>query len=245
MSDEVILHYESLLAANYTWMTGVPFEVKVAEQRNLLEHLLGDLPRSGLAVDLGSGPGFQSIALADLGFAPVLAIDTSQTLLDELEQHRGGQAIQTALADLRNFSAHLGGQKASAIVCMGDTLTHLPNLDSVAALFKDAYAALEPGGSFVLTFRDLSAELTGVDRFIPVRSDADRIMTCFLEYGHESVTVHDLVHTRSGDGWTLKKSSYRKLRLAPAAVASVLAGVGFTIAANEPAGRMTAIVGRR
>ena len=40
--DEVTQHYESLLAANYTWMFGVPFDAKVAEQRDLLRRVLGD-----------------------------------------------------------------------------------------------------------------------------------------------------------------------------------------------------------
>jgi len=48
------------------------------------------------------------------------------------------------------------------------------------------------------TYRDLTKELEGLDRFIPVRSD-DKIMTCFLEYeSAESVAVHDLIYTRVG-----------------------------------------------
>ncbi len=52
----------------------------------------------------------------------------------------------------------------------------------------------------------------GLDRFIPLRADADRIMTCFLESnGSESVMVHDLIHVRQGETWTLRKSAYPKL----------------------------------
>jgi SAM-dependent methyltransferase len=245
MTNEVIRHYESLLAANYTWMTGVPFDEKVAEQKELLNRLLGGSGFSGLAIDLGSGPGFQSIALADLGYAPVLAVDTSKTLLDELEQHRGGRDIRAASTDLLAFRAHLNGARAGAVVCMGDTLTHLPDRASVTQLFKDVHAALEPGGRFVLTFRELSAPLEGLDRFIPVRSDAGRIMTCFLEYSPETVTVHDLIHTREADGWKLNKSSYKKLRLSAAEVSSALSAVGFESVTSEPAGRMAAVVARR
>ena len=91
-------HYRKLLSEHYVWMFGVPFEEKVAEQKALLERVLGALhppvPR-GPALDLGSGPGFQSIALAELGFSPVIAIDTSAELLTEtpgrerLPCHRG------------------------------------------------------------------------------------------------------------------------------------------------------------
>lgn len=56
--------------------------------------------------------------------------------------------------------------------------------------------ALEAGGRFVLTFRDLTFELKELDRFIPLRSGADAIFSCFLEYEAEHVKVHDLVYTR-------------------------------------------------
>jgi len=60
------------------------------------------------------------------------------------------------------------------------------------------FNALHSGGVFVSTYRDLTKELEGLDRFIPVRSD-DKIMTCFLEYeSAESVAVHDLIYTRVG-----------------------------------------------
>lgn len=82
---------------------------------------------------------------------------------------------------------------------MGDTLTHLPSKDDVAALLRDVAQSLAPGGQLVLSYRDLTRPLTGTDRFLPVRSTDDRIMTCFLEYADaDTVMVHDLIHTRAG-----------------------------------------------
>lgn len=244
--DDVRRHYESLLAPNYTWMFGAPFEAKASEQRKLLEQLLGsEFNYSGLAIDVGSGSGFQSVALADLGFSPVLAIDISETLLQELERNRGGREIATVCGDLRNIKSYVGSAKASAIVCMGDTLPHLPDRDSVQQFFAEAHYVLKPGGSLVLTFRDLSVELHGMGRFIPVHNDADRIMTCFLEFDSEVVTVHDLVHVRKEDGWHLQKSCYRKLRLSTDEVGKCLSNAGFQVEVNLPTGGMSTVVARR
>ena len=55
--------------------------------------------------------------------------------------------------------------------CMGDTLTHLPDWDSVRALFNDVADALAKDGTFLLTFCDYSIPLSGPARFIPVRSE--------------------------------------------------------------------------
>lgn len=243
--NDAIRHYDELLAAHYSWMVGVPFEEKVAEQKALLGELGLEPGRHGAALDLGAGPGYQSAALADLGYSPVIAIDTSKALLEELSARKGRRAIETLHGDVCHLSRYAPGESAEAIVCMGDVLTHLERHEDVARLLSDSFAALKPGGRLVLTFRDLSQELAGLDRFIPVRSDADKLMVCVLEYEPRTVLVHDLIHIRDGDGWRLDKSCYRKLRLAPKDVAAQLRDLGFEILFAGAKARMWAISARK
>jgi len=245
MTSSVARHYHTLLAKHYTWMFGIPFRAKVDEQRRVLQSLGVEAGKHGTALDLGSGPGFQSIALADLGFERVIAVDTSQELLNELNSQKGDLPIETALADLRDFDQLLAHRPVEAIVCMGDTLTHLDSAQDVTGVFAKALRVLQPAGLLVLTFRDLSAELTGLDRFLAIRSDDDRIMTCMLEYRPDIVIVNDLVHVRDSSGWTLHKSSYSKLRLRPDALASELTGLGLTVRKNGPYGGMRALVAEK
>jgi SAM-dependent methyltransferase len=234
-------HYKGLLAENYTWMFGVSFEEKVAEQKALLE---GHVHGGGFAIDLGSGPGFQAIALAELGFSPVLAIDSSPELLAELDAHKGSHRIETRVGDITELADD--GRKAAVVVCMGDTLTHLPSKEAVRSMFAATAKMLAPGGRLVLTYRDLTSALADTDRFIPVRSEADRIMTCFLEYDRDdSVLVTDLVHLRGEAGWTLSKSSYRKLRLSQEWMREALAWAGFTSQTHSAAGRLSMVVASR
>jgi trans-aconitate methyltransferase len=90
-------HYERLLSQHYTWMFGVSFEDRVTEQKSFLSRTLAPLhytPEAATAVDLGCGPGFQTIALAQLGFSPVIAVDTSAELLDELRSHIGSLPVR-------------------------------------------------------------------------------------------------------------------------------------------------------
>lgn len=246
--NEAARHYDQLLAAHYSWMNGLPLEEKVAEQKALLADLGLSDGQKGVAIDLGCGPGYQSFALADMGYKPVIAIDTSTDLLVELEKARTAQTdgqVRTVLADLRNFPTLVEPASVDAIVCMGDTLTHLDKRADVSKLYRDAYDALVLGGRFVLTFRDFSQEITGLDRFIPVRADDHRIMTCVLEYGAESVVVNDLVHVRDEAGWTFQKSSYRKLRLSPSEQVAELKRIGFTIDYAQTVSRMYAIAARK
>jgi SAM-dependent methyltransferase len=235
-------HYDTLLAEHYTWMSG-DFSAKVTEQRSLLASLGLSPSGSKRALDLGCGSGFQSVALAELGYR-VMALDTSAKLIAELTERKGSLPITATVADIRSALTTVTPGLAVA-VCMGDTLTHLPSRNDVQALFADVRQVLELGGKFILSFRDLTTELKGVDRFIPVRGDADRVMTCFLEYEPDAVVVHDLIHVREGEGWTLRKSSYRKLRLGTSWVAARLGQRGFTVQRAEVVGGMSVVVAER
>lgn len=219
-------HYETLLADHYTWLFG-GFEVKCAENKQFfISHDIK--PKAiGRAIDLGCGSGFQSIPLAQIGFT-VISIDLSSKLLAELVRNQGDLPISTINDDLNHFHRHCLEQ-VELVVCMGDTLTHLESKGRVMQLFADIFSQLEPGGRFVLTYRDLSFELKDLERFIPVNSDDNRIFTCFLEYGNETVKVHDLVYENENNEWRFKKSFYNKLRLPAEWVVEKLTENGFQI----------------
>lgn len=203
-------HYKNLLAPYYSWIQGGAEQQLNAFRAFFDKHAVRPCG-CGVALDLGAGTGFQSIPLAELGFQ-VIAIDLSRELLDELLERAGDQSVVAIQDDLMNFARHSPPQ-AEMIVCMGDTLTHLRTLADVGRLIIKTGKILAEGGRLFLGFRDMSVAAKDLDRFIAVRSDTDRIFTCFLEYEKRHVRVHDLVHERSGDQWILHKSFYRKLRI--------------------------------
>jgi Methyltransferase domain len=217
-------HYERLLADVYSWMYG-GWDAALARYTEFFT-TRGIKPRgSAVAIDLGAGCGFQAIPLARLGFE-VTAIDLDRKLLNELEQHSGDEKIEIVCADLMDFRRY-APQSAELIVCMVDTLLHLPSQEAAARLASDVFAALDAGGTFIATFRDFSVETTELDRFVPVRSDDRIVFDCFLEFEPASVKVHDLVHRRVDGQWQFAKSFYRKLRLSTAWVVVTLRAAGF------------------
>jgi hypothetical protein len=82
-------------------------------------------------------------------------------------------------------------------------------------------------------------------RFILVRSDAHRILTCFLEYADSTVTVHDLLHQREAGSWRLRVSSYQKLRLSPQWVVERLNSQGLSARRDTVAGGMIRVTARK
>jgi hypothetical protein len=122
----------------------------------------------------------------------------------------------------------------------------LPDTASVEALFTAVSDALAPGGLFVVTFRDyVSAALKGDGRFILVRGDENRILTCFLEYFETRVQVHDVLHERDGRQWQLRISSYPKLRLSPEWVVTALATRGLTVRREPGQSGMVRVIARQ
>jgi len=229
-------HYDELLGSIYSWMLG-DWETVLQEARDELRDLGVGAASStgGVAIDLGAGTGAHSIPLAELDYS-VVAVDTCAVLLEELKGRIAGHDIHPVLGDLLSFRSFHPGM-ADVILCMGDTLTHLGEPEDVEELFHQINAALAPGGFFVATFRDYSAAPPeGTARFIPVRSDEHRILTCFLEYRDASVMVHDLLHSRSPSGWETRVSAYPKLRLEPQALKASLYRLGLT-ARLEPGPR--------
>ena len=217
-------HYNRLLADVYSWMYG-GWDASLARYTEFFT-ARGIAPRgSKRAVDLGAGCGFQAIPLARLGFS-VIAIDLDRKLLAELERHKDDADVETVCADILDFRRH-APKPAELIVCMVDTLLHLDSQAAVARLAADVFAALEPGGTFIATFRDFTVESKELERFIPVRSDDNTVFTCFLEFEPDTVKVHDLVHRRTNGRWDFAKSFYRKLRLSTAWVVVALGDAGF------------------
>ncbi|MGI9517899.1 MAG: class I SAM-dependent methyltransferase [Pirellulaceae bacterium] len=218
MNNSVSEHYANHLGPIYSWMVG-DFDAATESMSAYFGDVGLRVGPDTIAVDLGCGHGIQAVPLARLGYE-VFAVDTCGRLLEELEAIADAEElpIHTINDDLLNFAGHLD-RPVNVIVCMGDTLTHLESADHVAELIASVANALTADGVFCVSFRDyVSSELAGNDRFIPVRSDDDRIHTCFLEYLPDCLRVHDIIHTRSPNGWQMAASSYPKLRIAPGQV---------------------------
>lgn len=239
-------HYDTHLAPLYTWISG---GVEAPRQRCadfLRTHQLHPRGPGAVAWDLGAGNGSQSLSLAAAGYA-VTAFDLSHVLLAELARNAAaaGCVIHTVLGDLRAVATHAATTPPNLIVCLGDTLTHLASTSEVAGLLRDAAAALTPGGHLVLTFRDYTVARTGADRFIPVRSEENRIFTCFLEYGPTQVTVHDILHTRASATWHQTVSAYEKIRLSPDFVRAHLLAAGLQLIHEDRTSGLVTFIAQR
>lgn len=232
-------HYDCLLGNVYSWMVG-NFEEKVGEQLNFFRQVNLVPVTDKVAVDLGAGHGLQTIALAQSGYS-VTAVDFNRQLLKELARRKGSLDIQLVEANITDFFK-TDTTSADLVVCMGDTLTHMETLADVHRLMSSIATHLVPGGSVVFSFRDLTVALGHEHRFVPVKSDDTRILTCFLEYFPDHVMVYDILHEKDNGQWTQKISCYPKLRLNESMVVKMLQTNNFRLVSSTIINRMIYLV---
>lgn len=217
-------HYDQLLGEVYRWSTGAgdPFERGAAW---LARHQLDQHARY---LDLGAGFGAHAVPLARAGKS-VVAVDFHAGLLAELRA--AAPAVETHRDDLVAFLAGGSAGARDAVLCLGDTLTHLADPATVRALLTGAARVLAPGGVLALAYRDYTGPpRLGVDRFIPVRADAQRSLLCCLDIlDADHISVTDILTLADPAGLRTQVSSYTKLRLAPAAVAAWATSAGLTL----------------
>jgi len=235
-------HYHTHLGNFYSWMAG-DFEAKQKEHQQFLEEQNIAPQSTKLAIDLGAGHGIQSVSLAKLGFK-VKAIDFNPQLLTELTQNSKGLDIEVIENDIRTFSQHLS-QHPELIICWGDTLTHLDTENEIEQLLSDCCTSLTQNGKLIISLRDYSNELIGDNRFIPVKSDDNRILTCFLEYFPAYVTVTDLLYEREAAGWVQKVSSYNKVRISINSIKNLLLKSGMKITFEGTITRLNTIIAEK
>lgn len=234
-------HYDSHLGNFYTWMLG-DWEKKSEEFKRFLQKKNLSPQLNQKAIDMGAGNGIQSIPLAELGYQ-VHAIDFNQQLLHELTENvkKRSLTLQVIEGEVTNFDLWKEIHP-ELILCCGDTISHLVSFTEIKDWLQLCFQSLVPGGRLLLTFRDYAKELKNDERFIPVKSDSDRIHTCILDYHEETVLVTDLLYEKEGGTWNMKVSSYPKVRITLDFIQTCLKEIGFAIEISEEFQRMKFLV---
>lgn len=229
VQDPIKEHYEQHLGHFYSWMTG-SFEERKNEFKKFLADNLIQPNDTKTALDLGAGHGIQSVALAELGF-DVIAVDFSEKLLTELKSNANNLNITTVNEDITKVKQF--AEKPELITCCGDTLSHLRTKEEIETFITDIAEALNDNGKVILSFRDYSVAVTGASRFIPVKSDESKILTCVLDYDDDFVHVTDLFHEKINDTWQQKVSTYSKVRISTKEVMDSLSENKLTVMFNQ------------
>ena len=110
-------------------------------------------------LDVATGTGFHSVRLIEAGFDVVSADGSAQMLYKAFENARArGHVLRTVQADWRWLNRDIHG-KFDAVVCAGNSFTHLFEDNDRRKALAEFYAALRHDGVLVLDQRNYDAIL--------------------------------------------------------------------------------------
>lgn len=144
--DHIARFYDEL-AAHYDEMTG--FSQRFVKEKPFF-HLLVERHRIKTAMDAGSGTGFHSLLLAQLG-VKVTAVDISSEMLRRAQRHARelGLSITTVESRLEDLAQNAHGP-FDAVFTLGNTLPHLLSDESLRTTLNNFSAVLKPAGLLVI-----------------------------------------------------------------------------------------------
>jgi SAM-dependent methyltransferase len=112
-------------------------------------------------LDVATGTGFHSVRLLEAGFDVVSADGSAEMLFQAFENSKSrGHVLRTVQADWRWLNRDVHG-KFDAVVCAGNSFTHLFSEHDRRKSLAEFYAALRHDGVLVLDQRNYDALLDG------------------------------------------------------------------------------------
>jgi SAM-dependent methyltransferase len=138
----------------------------------------------GPVLDVGAGTGRVTLEVAALG-VDVVAVDVDERLLEALAVRATGLAVETVVADAREFSL---SRRFSLILVPMQTLQLLGGASGRAAFLQCAFDHLEPGGLLAAALAD-AMDCFDEDHDSPPPPDAREILG--VRYASQLLEVVD------------------------------------------------------
>ena len=146
--DKLAAHYDQIFE---DWEVSITRQAAVLT--SILNHEFGD-SRLIRVLDCACGIGTQSLGLAMNGF-DVTGCDISSGAIQRArsEASKRGLSIPFSVADMVQLSA-IPKSSFDAVICIDNSLPHLPTDEDLLQAARQAYGKLRTGGSFVGSIRD-------------------------------------------------------------------------------------------
>jgi SAM-dependent methyltransferase len=172
------------LADDYDRMTG--FEKRFVQEGPFFR-LLVDTHMLKTAVDAGSGTGFHALLLAQLGVR-VTAVDLSGNMLARLREHAAemGLPVATLQAPFAELPAHVK-EPVDAVVCLGNSLAHLPSPEELARALESFARITRPGGILFAQLMNYERILSSRTRVLSVREESGTVFVRFYDFLGETI----------------------------------------------------------
>lgn len=135
------------------WDELIDWDARAESEGQFFTDLLRVRGKEGV-LDVATGTGFHSVRLTEAGF-DVVSVDGSAAMLAKAFENgqRRGVILETVQADWRELNRSIYG-KYDAVICLGNSFTHLHDEHDRRTALAEFYAALRHDGVLVLDQRN-------------------------------------------------------------------------------------------
>ena len=140
------------------WDELIDWDARANSEGQFFIEILGSHGKKSV-LDAATGTGFHSVRLLEAGF-DVVSVDGSAAMLAKAFENgrRRGLIVKTVQADWRELNRRIHG-KYDAIICLGNSFTHLHGEQDRRKALAEFYAALRHDGILILDQRNYDAML--------------------------------------------------------------------------------------
>ena len=190
------------LAQTYDYF--IDWETRIKREDPFFQHLFRERLASSI-LDLGCGTGGHAIHWAELGFN-VVGLDSSTEMI-EFARRRAEQEeidIEFQCLSMTDFTTRIQ-QKFDVIVCLGNTVSHLLDAETLKKMYQQTVASLKESGVAVfhaLNFRRIQEFKR---RDFPVKSrvvdDKEYVFIRFYDFRNDELEFNFVVSARENGEW--------------------------------------------
>lgn len=191
-------------------------------QEGLSNFVLPFLQPEARILDLCCGAGQMAAWLAACGF-DVTGLDASEPMIELAREN--APSAEFVVGDAADFSFP---QPFDAVVCVFDSVNHLPSVDEVRAVFKNVSRSLCPGGLFVFDINtDRGFRFAAGETWAAVQPDHVCLSKSLYDPSQgEAVSQLTLFRDDAGS-WIRTDLEIHEYLYAPEAIVAALAENGF------------------
>ena len=225
-------------SANYDRF--VNWDDRLAHELPLIKRLSSeaDIPPGGRLLDAACGTGQHTLALSQAGYQAA-GSDLSTGMVEQANAHAAQMSLDVPfeVADFEDLAEVYAGSPLypfDALLCLGNSLPHVPDGGALGRALSNFAACLRPDGLLLLQNRNFDAVMASRQRFMEPQfhreGDREWLFVRFYDFlpdGMIDFHVLTLHRTSSEAAWQQQPGSTRLMPLLQDTMEAALTEAGF------------------
>ncbi len=211
----------------------VNWESRLAYEMPFIERALRQVGARRV-LDAACGTGMHAIELARRGYT-VVGADLSAPMIERARENASaaGVEVRFVVAGFGKLVDRVGSQ-FDAVLCLGNSLPHVPSARDLGEALVNFAAVLRPGGLLLIQDRNFDAVLARRERFMGPEAhregDREWLFIRFYDFNPDGMITFNMVilHRNAEGKWSQKVEATELRPLVYSELSASLAVAGFT-----------------